>query len=72
MMYMLRKIPKRTDKVVYADYTFEDMDVDNNKIYQVLSTRNIKKPDVPVKPVPPEAYSTAVTTDQNNNAAQVL
>lgn len=55
MMYMLRKIPKRTDKVVYADYTFEVMDVDNNKIDQVLITRNIKKPDDPVKPVPPEA-----------------
>lgn len=43
MMYMLRKIPKRTDKVVRADYTFEVMDVDNNKIDQVLVTRTKKK-----------------------------
>lgn len=43
MMYMLRKIPKRTDKVVLADYTFEVMDVDNNKIDQVLVTRTKKK-----------------------------
>lgn len=42
MMYMLRKIPKRTDKVVCADYTFEVLDVDNNKIDQVLVTRNRK------------------------------
>lgn len=49
MMYMLRKIPKRTDKVVLADYTFEVMDVDNNKIDQVLVTRTKKK--VAEKPV---------------------
>ncbi len=42
MMYMLRKIPKRTDKVVCADYTFEVLDVDNNKIDQVLVTRTKK------------------------------
>lgn len=40
MMYMLRKIPKRTDKVVWADYTFEVLDVDNNKIDQIFVTRN--------------------------------
>ncbi len=43
MMYMLRKIPKRTDKVVCAGYTFEVMDVDHNKIDQVLITRGVKK-----------------------------
>ena len=43
MMYMLRKIPKRTDKVVWAGYTFEVTDVDNNKIDQILVTRN-KRP----------------------------
>ena len=42
-MYMLRKIPKRTDKVVCAGYTFEVMDVDHNKIDQVLITRGVKK-----------------------------
>ncbi|MEI3013148.1 hemolysin family protein [uncultured Sutterella sp.] len=49
MMYMLRKIPKRTDKVVCADYTFEVMDVDNNKIDQVLITRNKKKIEKPAE-----------------------
>ena len=43
MMYMLRKIPKRTDKVVWAGYTFEVLDVDNNKSDQILVTRN-KRP----------------------------
>ena len=36
MMYMLRKIPKRTDRVVYEGYRFEVIDVDNNKVDQVL------------------------------------
>ena len=36
MMYMLRKIPKRTDRVVYGGYRFEVIDVDNNKVDQVL------------------------------------
>lgn len=40
MMYMLRKIPKRTDKVVWAGYTFEVLDVDNNKIDQIFVTKN--------------------------------
>lgn len=40
MMYMLRKIPKRTDKVVWAGYTFEVLDVDNNKIDQIFVTRD--------------------------------
>ena len=43
MMYMLRKIPKRTDKVVCSGYTFEVMDVDHNRIDQVLITRGVKK-----------------------------
>ena len=59
MMYMLRKIPKRTDKVVYAGYTFEVMDVDNNKIDQVLITRKNKgdpaKPALAAPQTPPAA-----------------
>lgn len=39
MMYMLRKIPKRTDTVTWKGYTFEVMDVDNNKIDQVLVSK---------------------------------
>ncbi len=40
MMYMLRKIPKRTDKVTWAGFTFEVIDVDNNRIDQIFVTRN--------------------------------
>lgn len=50
MMYMLRKIPKRTDKVVSSGYTFEVMDVDHNKIDQVLITRGTKKETKETKP----------------------
>jgi len=39
MMYMLRKVPKRTDSVVYAGYTFEVVDIDNYRIDQLLVTR---------------------------------
>ncbi|MDF0605216.1 hemolysin family protein [Neisseriaceae bacterium TC5R-5] len=39
MMYMLRKIPRRTDSVQYAGYKFEVMDIDNHKIDQILVTR---------------------------------
>lgn len=39
MMYMLRKIPKRTDKVTWNGYTFEVLDVDNNKVDQVFVTK---------------------------------
>lgn len=42
MMYMLRKIPKRTDKVTWAGYTFEVLDVDNNRIDQIFVTRSRK------------------------------
>lgn len=45
MMYMLRKIPKRTDKVNCGEYSFEVLDVDNNKIDQVLVTRTAAKKD---------------------------
>jgi CBS domain containing-hemolysin-like protein len=39
LMYRLRKIPKRTDCVSWAGYKFEVVDIDNNKIDQVLVTR---------------------------------
>ena len=38
-MYMLRKIPKRTDSVKYAGYKFEVVDIDSYKIDQLLVTR---------------------------------
>lgn len=39
MMYMLRKIPKRTDCVEYAGYKFEVVDIDSYKIDQLLVTK---------------------------------
>ncbi len=39
MMYMLRKIPKRTDFVNYAGYKFEVVDIDAYKVDQLLVTR---------------------------------
>ena len=36
MMYMLRKIPKKTDSVLYDKYKFEIIDTDNFKIDQLM------------------------------------
>ncbi|MDD7425555.1 MAG: transporter associated domain-containing protein, partial [[Actinobacillus] rossii] len=36
MMYMLRKIPKKTDFVLYDKYKFEIIDTDNFKIDQLM------------------------------------
>ncbi len=39
MMYMLRKIPKKTDSIEYANYRFEILATDNLKINQLLVTK---------------------------------
>lgn len=39
MMYMLRKIPKKTDVIEYANYRFEILGTDNLKIHQLLVTK---------------------------------
>lgn len=52
MMYMLRKIPKRTDFVKYAGYKFEVVDIDSYKIDQLLVTKLGDKP-APVLPKNP-------------------
>jgi CBS domain containing-hemolysin-like protein len=41
IMYMLRKIPKRTDFVEFAGFKFEVVDIDHYKIDQLLVTRII-------------------------------
>lgn len=38
IMYMLRRIPKKTDFVVFSNYKFEVVDIDGNKINQLLVT----------------------------------
>ncbi|MCU5773644.1 hemolysin family protein [Erwiniaceae bacterium BAC15a-03b] len=44
MMYMLRKIPKRTDFVKFAGYKFEVVDIDSYRIDQLLVTRIVERP----------------------------
>jgi CBS domain containing-hemolysin-like protein len=39
LMYRLRKVPKRTDFVLYAGYKFEVVDIDSYRIDQILVTR---------------------------------
>ncbi|AIR84798.1 HlyC/CorC family transporter [Pantoea sp. JGM49] len=46
MMYMLRKIPKRTDFVKFSGYKFEVVDIDSYRIDQLLVTRIDDRPPV--------------------------
>ena len=39
MMYMLRKIPKKTDTIEYANYRFEILVTQHLKINQLLVTK---------------------------------
>ncbi len=39
LMVMLRRVPRRTDKVSWGGYTFEVLDVDSYRIDQVMVTR---------------------------------
>ena len=39
MMYVLRKVPRRTDSVIHAGFKFEVIDVDHHHIDQLLVTR---------------------------------
>jgi CBS domain containing-hemolysin-like protein len=49
MMYRLRKVPKRTDKVEFSGYRFEVVDIDNYRIDQLLVTRALEAaPPAPV------------------------
>jgi len=51
LMVMLRRIPKRTDAVVWGGFRFEVMDVDSYKIDQVMVTRQISLPGGGASPV---------------------
>lgn len=44
IMYMLRKVPKLTDSVNHAGYTFEVVDIENHRIDQLLVTRQPQQP----------------------------
>jgi len=39
MMYVLHKVPRRTDFIIHGGYKFEVVDIDNYKIDQLLVTR---------------------------------
>lgn len=39
MMFMLKKIPRRTDSVTFSGYKFEVVDIDDYKVDQLLVTR---------------------------------
>lgn len=44
LMEMLRRVPRRTDRVLWGGYTFEVMDVDSFRIDQVMVTREVAQP----------------------------
>ncbi|TCV99017.1 hemolysin family protein [Biostraticola tofi] len=50
MMFMLRKIPKRTDFVRFSGYKFEVVDIDSYKIDQLLVTRIEEKTSMLLAP----------------------
>ncbi|BCQ36767.1 MULTISPECIES: hemolysin family protein [Erwinia] len=54
MMFMLRKIPKRTDFVKFHGFKFEVVDIDSYRIDQLLVTRIDARPTAPVLPKDPE------------------
>lgn len=57
MMFMLRKIPKRTDFVKLHGYKFEVVDIDSYRIDQLLVTRIDARPLAAV--LPKDAEETA-------------
>ena len=44
MMYVLRKVPRRTDFIIHGGFKFEVVDIDNYKIDQLLVTRVQEQP----------------------------
>ena len=46
LMVMLRRVPRRTDRLTWDGHRFEVMDVDNHRIDQVLVTREAPAPHV--------------------------
>lgn len=77
IMYALRRIPKRTDYIVYKGYRFEVMDVDANRIDQVLVTKlakdgKVKKSNAPATETvlkAPAKPGTPVKTEKGDKLA---
>ncbi len=59
MMFMLRKIPKRTDFVKFSGYKFEVVDIDNFRIDQLLVTRIDAIRTAPLLPKSPDDVTDA-------------
>ncbi len=53
LMVMLRRVPKRTDRVTWAGHTFEVLDVDSYRIDQVMVTRLVAGAPAAPGVVPP-------------------
>ncbi|MGL6177333.1 MAG: transporter associated domain-containing protein, partial [Vibrionaceae bacterium] len=69
IMFMLRKIPKRTDHVNFAGYKFEVVDIDSYKVDQLLVSRIIEQPATPAAPLATEAVESA---EKNKNPECML
>jgi len=53
LMVMLRRVPRRTDRVLWEGYSFEVLDVDSYRIDQVMVTRNgAAAPQISAPPAP--------------------
>lgn len=56
IMYLLRRIPKRTDKVIFGGYRFEVVDIEKNRVDQLLVTKIPPKAEAgEEKPAPESA-----------------
>ncbi len=62
LMVMLRRVPRRTDRVDWGGYRFEVMDVDSYRIDQVLVTRMQGEAVVPHQQPHPASTLSAVAT----------
>ena len=71
MMFMLRKIPKRTDAVSYEGYKFEVVDIDSYKIDQLLVSR-ISTTDKSILPNVITSYSIHYTKLYENQVFRKL
>lgn len=58
IMYLLRRIPKRADKVLFNGYRFEVMDIDKNRVDQLLVTKLPVKPAVEAQAAPADPPKT--------------
>ena len=71
LMFMLKRIPHRTDFVMHEGYKFEVIDIDNYKIDQILVTRlpqTERQGGANADSKQPEEHSPSLTTECQDNA----